>query len=72
MAASLHSDTPYFRQLSHISTDYPIHHFRGRERVLLRKGQPPYFNALTTSYEAVHVCQLAVDLNVGTSTRCHL
>ena len=40
--------------------------------VLLRKGQPPYFHTLTTPYDAVHLGQLAVDLNVRTGPRCHL
>ena len=33
MAASHHGNTPYSGLTSHIGTGYPIHHFRGRERL---------------------------------------
>ena len=45
---------------------------REKACVLLRKSQPSYFNAFTVSYDALHVRQLAIDLNVWTSPRCHL
>ena len=45
---------------------------REKACVLLRKSQSPYHNALTTSYDAVHFGQLAVDLNVRTGSWCHL
>jgi hypothetical protein len=33
MAACLHGNTPVLRLTSHISTGYPIYHFRGREPI---------------------------------------